>query len=108
MKKILIPLLFSVFTLLSLGGCSDDEKLTGTLHLSIRGDAPTDARIYNIADRQNEIKRVELWNAHEIDIELNPGDYLLETDYYSNVGFQIQAGKTTTATQQNGNWKVTY
>ena len=106
MKKILIPLLFSVFTLLSLAGCSDDEKLTGTLHLSFRNNAPTAVRIFNIADQRNEIKRVELWNAKEKDIELNPGDYLLEAEN-SSVGFQIQAGKTTTVLR-DGDWKVTY
>lgn len=106
MKKIFIPLLFSILTLLSWTGCSDDEKLTGTLHLSSRDDNPTDVRIYNIANKQNEIIKIQQWNAREKDIELNPGDYLLEADD-SSAGFQIQAGKTTTVLR-NGDWKVTY
>lgn len=107
MRKILIQLLFSMFVLLLSAGCSDDDNLTGTLHLSFRNDVPTVVRIYNIADPKNEIKRVELWNAREKDIELNPGDYLLEAGYDSKAGFQIQAGKTTTVLR-DGNWKVTY
>ncbi len=108
MKKLLIPFIISIFAFMCFTGCSDDDRLEGTLKVTFVNTDDLNIAIYSPDNMQTPIYRNERYNRSPFEIVLNCGNYILKpyhlhggSSLFETAGFQIKQGATVTIVYDN-------
>lgn len=101
MKKIIF-LVFSLLYLYFFVGCEKcdhDVSLTGELSIVFsrveNNDEELTISLYDMDDDIRPIIKDLVTKRGKLSVEINPGNYVIDTQGYKNVTFQIRQGKMT-------------